>query len=238
MLSALNLDMDQLSVLLVLTAAGLASVAAHTMIPRYYKASFTACIAASWFVAGCAVVFAAIAHVPLTKLGSYAVDLIPVYLCIVPIAFAVGLPYALVRRQAFLSDPDDNRRSTRTPLAGTLALSVCLLALHLVGMTGLYRYMRHCMIEDAVYVAARNGTPADIQKALDGGGDVNYRLPYGTTPLMIAAFYGRADNVEFLLRHGADPNVVCPRGETALKWAEENRHYDAANRLLEVGVKQ
>ena len=93
-------------------------------------------------------------------------------------------------------------------------------------------------IEETVYVAARNGTPVDIQNAILIGGNMNAHLGYGTTPLMIAAFYGRTDNVAFLLKKGANPNVVCPRGETALKWALQNKHNDVAALLRQAGEKE
>ena len=101
-----------------------------------------------------------------------------------------------------------------------------------------YQWMQWEQIEGTVYVAARNGTPTDIQNALNVGGNLNSRLGYGTTPLMIASFYGRTDNVAFLLKKGADPNVVCPGGETALKWALQNKHYDVADLLRQAGAKK
>jgi ankyrin repeat protein len=56
--------------------------------------------------------------------------------------------------------------------------------------------------------------------------------------MMLAAFYGRADIVAMLLKRGANPNVVCPRGETALRWARENKHFEVAALLQPAGERQ
>lgn len=60
------------------------------------------------------------------------------------------------------------------------------------------------------------------------------REPFGLgTPLHRAAEFGKADVVEYLLEHGADPLKLDSKGKTPRFWAEEKKHAEAARILGE-----
>lgn len=73
---------------------------------------------------------------------------------------------------------------------------------------------------DALRRAAAAGdlTALDAQRA--GRGDIDARDEQGRTALMLAIVNGRADAVEWLLAHGADPNAADAHGATPLQAAE------------------
>jgi ankyrin repeat protein len=58
---------------------------------------------------------------------------------------------------------------------------------------------------------------------------VNLKAPGGSTPLMYAALYGSAAEVELLLEQGADPNIRNDAGAVPLMWATDD---EAKTRLL------
>ncbi len=66
---------------------------------------------------------------------------------------------------------------------------------------------------------------------LDHGAQVNAQGYDTTTPLMVAAMYGKVDVVRTLLDHGADPAIRDKQGWTALRWAAL-RGWDDAISLL------
>eukprot|EP00953_Heterococcus_sp_UTEX-ZZ885_P012217 7012-Heterococcus_DN1.PRE.1 len=62
------------------------------------------------------------------------------------------------------------------------------------------------------------------------------RDKFGRTALIYAASYGRADNAQILLQHGADVHAVNDKGSTALVFACVKEHMDVAASLLEAGA--
>lgn len=60
----------------------------------------------------------------------------------------------------------------------------------------------------------------------EGHVSVDERGKLGITPLMVAAAYGDAETVEYLLSCGADVDAVDDDGETAIDWAERNGRTD------------
>jgi uncharacterized protein len=88
-----------------------------------------------------------------------------------------------------------------------------------------------------LWLAAENGSAPMIEKLLAAGADVNERLPNGESPLMMAARNGNVGALRVLLDHKADPNLKENlRGTTALMWAVEQSHADAAKLLIERGA--
>ncbi len=62
---------------------------------------------------------------------------------------------------------------------------------------------------------------------------------YSGTPLHYAAFQGRAEMVELLLRHGADPAVRDTKiQKLAEDWAEHSKHNKLAERLRGMRIQR
>ena len=55
----------------------------------------------------------------------------------------------------------------------------------------------------------------------------------GYTPLMLAANYGCDQTSQLLIIHGADPMAMSFSGTTALAYAENNRHAQTLNILMQ-----
>jgi len=56
------------------------------------------------------------------------------------------------------------------------------------------------------------------------------------TPLYCAGVFGHVEAVKLLLAKGADPDVVCSRGDTLLHYAMSSAQHKVALRLLEAGA--
>ena len=52
-----------------------------------------------------------------------------------------------------------------------------------------------------VFEAVRNGDLKFVKRYVEQGGDVNKRDKKGSTPLMIASFFGRLEIVKFLVEN-------------------------------------
>ncbi len=63
--------------------------------------------------------------------------------------------------------------------------------------------------------------PEEVARALEAGGDVNARLPDGSTPLQWAVYRRDAEKVQQLLRAGADVSLASNYGATAMSIAAE-----------------
>ena len=69
----------------------------------------------------------------------------------------------------------------------------------------------------ALHFAARQGALPTIEALIKGGADVNQRgAGDQTTPVLVAAINGHFDAVNYLLDHGADPNLASLGGVTPL----------------------
>ncbi|HEY7790852.1 MAG TPA: ankyrin repeat domain-containing protein [Vicinamibacterales bacterium] len=69
----------------------------------------------------------------------------------------------------------------------------------------------------ALMLAVRQGDLPSVQALVDGGADVNEVNPGDrSSPLLIATINGNFDVAEYLLAHGADPNLASKAGATPL----------------------
>lgn len=67
----------------------------------------------------------------------------------------------------------------------------------------------HTKGETAVFLAAPEQSPAMLELLLEAGVDPNTANVDGRTPLMEAALWGRLENVDLLLKYGADKEAIC-----------------------------
>ena len=79
-----------------------------------------------------------------------------------------------------------------------------------------------------LHYAATKGHLAIMTLLLDSHAYIDAESPNGTTPLMMAAFYGTPSAVKLLLEAGADPLLKNTQGLTAIDFAQRNSRQDSA----------
>lgn len=79
--------------------------------------------------------------------------------------------------------------------------------------------------------AAANGDAGTLHDLIAGNSDVNAVDAIGATALMYAARNNQIECMKVLLDAGADPFLKTKKGYTALWFAENNAHVDAASML-------
>ena len=80
----------------------------------------------------------------------------------------------------------------------------------------------------ALHYASTRGHLDIIRLLLDNHAYIDAESPNGTTPLMMAAFYGTPSAVKLLLESGADPLLKNVQGLTAIDFATRANRGDAA----------
>jgi len=88
-----------------------------------------------------------------------------------------------------------------------------------------------------LHVTARLGETDSAEALLDLGALVDAQNDDGWTPLIVAAFYGKADVVSLLIRHGADQSIANRKGDTALSIARQSLEENvtpARKRIVEI----
>src|SRR2546423_8005146 len=93
-------------------------------------------------------------------------------------------------------------------------------------------------IQPDIYEAAAIGRTDLVRKLLGGNGALDSYSPEGFTPLALAAHFGHAEVVEFLLARGADVNAVSKNEleVTPLHAALYGREVETARLLIEHGA--
>lgn len=76
-----------------------------------------------------------------------------------------------------------------------------------------------------------------LQLLIERGAPINARSPNGTTPLMMAARYGTADSVEYLLARGADKALKNDLGLDAADFAKSGGKDFLVERLRAASVR-
>ena len=79
-----------------------------------------------------------------------------------------------------------------------------------------------------LHYASTKGHLQLISLLLDNYAYIDAGSPNGTTPLMMAAFYGTPAAVKVLLNAGADPSIKNDQGLTAVDFAQRNSRQDSA----------
>ncbi|XP_015911917.1 G patch domain and ankyrin repeat-containing protein 1 homolog [Parasteatoda tepidariorum] len=89
-----------------------------------------------------------------------------------------------------------------------------------------------------IFRYAQEGTLEVIKECInkDDKSLINKQDVYGWTPLMCATCEGHLNVVKYLLQCGADVNVKCKQGKTALDIARAKQHIDILN-LFECGLE-
>ena len=90
--------------------------------------------------------------------------------------------------------------------------------------------------------AINRGNLEEVKELLSQGADIEYQDPFGSTPLMNAAWIGSAELVEYLLSEGANINHLNKDGESALSKVKsighnDFGHDDVINLLVSKGAK-
>ena len=91
----------------------------------------------------------------------------------------------------------------------------------------------------ALHSVAQEGHPDAAKSLIDMGSHIDAvsALDDGTTPLMLAAESGRERTVRVLVQSGADVNRVDGAGNTALRLALIQMHYDVVHTLVVAGAQ-
>ena len=89
-----------------------------------------------------------------------------------------------------------------------------------------------------IFEASRKGNIQRIQELVRQYPDTMHAQDYkGFTPLILAAYNGQAEAVEFLLKNGADADAQDVSGNTALMGISFKGHENIARLLLQYGVR-
>jgi hypothetical protein len=89
-----------------------------------------------------------------------------------------------------------------------------------------------------IWKAAASGNIEAIKQHLEAGTDVDAKEPPGgSTPLLVAAIFGRADAAKLLIEKGANVNASSNDGATALHGAAFFCHAEIVKLLLDKGAE-
>ena len=80
-----------------------------------------------------------------------------------------------------------------------------------------------------LHYAATRGHLQVMTLLLDNHAYIDASSPNGTTPLMMAAFYGTPSAVKLLLEAGADPLIKNDQSLSAIDFAHRNNRQDSAD---------
>lgn len=89
----------------------------------------------------------------------------------------------------------------------------------------------------AFCMAIVKGDIETVKKLIELGEDVNVRSN-GLSPAMYAARYNKVDILKLLIEHEANLKVKCPKGYTALKYAQLSNATEAAEVLKKAMKKK
>lgn len=87
-----------------------------------------------------------------------------------------------------------------------------------------------------VHSAALNGDFKSLDTIFRKGADINGLVADGSTALHIASYYGHADCVKFLLKHGARWDIKDRHGNMAVHLAAKKNHIPVIEMLVKYGT--
>ena len=90
--------------------------------------------------------------------------------------------------------------------------------------------------------AINRGNLEEVKELLRQGADIEYQDPFGSTPLMNAAWIASTELVDYLISKGANVNHLDKEGESALSRVKsighnEFGHNDVIDLLVSKGAK-
>jgi ankyrin repeat protein len=100
-----------------------------------------------------------------------------------------------------------------------------------IAATGPWAKYNNRMKGQALVRDASGGYLEEVKSIIAGGGDVNWQMSDGHTPLMAAASGGHTEIVKYLLAQGADPFLKDANGKTALDFARQSGANDIVKLL-------
>lgn len=113
--------------------------------------------------------------------------------------------------------------------------AICLLALAAFGWS-VMTPARAGSGSVEIFVLAKAGDTAGVEKLVAGGADINARDETGQTPLITAALARQDGVAEFLVSHGASLEARTKKGMTALHAAAYSGDKAIAEMLLKYGA--
>lgn len=116
-------------------------------------------------------------------------------------------------------------------LVAILTFCIFILGNPLIAQTGPWANSHGTLKGEAMVRDASGGYLKDVQSIVEGGGDVNWQLESGLSPLMGAAGGGHLEIVKFLISKGADPYLKAKDGRTALSYAKDGGASDVVKYL-------
>jgi ankyrin repeat protein len=123
-----------------------------------------------------------------------------------------------------------------TPKKAAIILTVVLLAVPLMLLTGCGKERTQDELNNELIAAAVEGNIARVKTLLDEGADINAQNSKGMTPLHIAVESDSPLNVERIVNLGADVNARDNRGWTPLHLAAFLNSTKAISILLDGGA--
>jgi len=110
-----------------------------------------------------------------------------------------------------------------------------LLIISVISIFAFVSLIKKQSLESQLIIASENGNIQKIKKLLSSGVNVNSKehfSPDAGTPLIWAVRCEQEKAVKILLAAGADPNITCGTGETALFFAIGGSTNDASSIII------
>ena len=160
-------------------------------------------------------------------------------------ALYLALQYRALKVARLLVEQPGIQLDARNPEGETALMIACLrgddeLARAMVARGAQVNPPGHAPAWTALSYAATGGGDALVKFLLEHGARIDQAAPNGTTPLMMASYFGHTSTVRLLLAAGADARRKNAMGFSAMDLAMQREHRDTAavlGRALDAGRK-